>query len=609
MLTVLVFRASNISPAGLNRHRMSSQSETAASPSQREAVARRDSPGTTRLCWLWPVGVTIGVTVLMGITNRDYGLATDEPRYIDNADRMTAWADDFGKLGWRENLTAARLREGWYYARPDSKNLPFVSVVSVAGQAILGRFDTPPTSYRWGAILVFAVTCGVVFQWLRSEFSTASAVVAVAALLGTPRLFAHANLLSIDVLVGCFWVMASWALFRSRDRWSWSVLFAVLCGMGLTLKPTFWFAVPTWIVWCLCYRPREFRRAGLCLVTVAPLTALLLVPMWWPDPLGGLLQYVHMLRTDPIGWKIDAYYLGLIYQAEGYPPLPWHSVFLLPLITTPLWIMLLFLVGVGIWIPNRRTASVVSLWILGTVTLPLVCMLPQTPAHDGMRLYRTAFLFSAMIAGSGFEFIRKRWLARSELTVAKDKTATSETSSDRRRSYSISREWGTVLLVCLMSFWVCWRAHPAQLSYYNVLVGGLRGAAEPRDLGMFLPVGRRPLFEISYWWELLNRDALSEMQTHLPNGAKLWVFPDQRVTNLLQKWEHLRKDIRIVRLDRADYVLLYGRIGRLVDPKVRPIGSMFLEEKPIWEHRIDGVRVVALFRWVPVDTMFEFNGR
>lgn len=529
-----------------------------------------ESPPTRDRTTTWSLLVGSAVLALCAVSIRDFGITIDEPRYIENNERILRWLGDFAEVGWQENLSADRLRDGWYFARGDSKNLPMVSIVSTLGDVTIGRFDSKPAAHRWGGIVVFAVTCAVLFHWVARELSIPAAVVGVAALVGTPRLFANANLLSIDPLVASFWVLASWALAHSHNHWRWSLAFAVLAGLGMTTKPTFWFAIPAWLAWGLLFRPRELWRAALLLVTVGPLTTWAFVPMWWAAPLDGPLAYLDLLRNDPVGWKIDAYYLGEIYQAEGFPPLPWHAVPVLACVTTPLWVLLL--AGWGAWSGRRNshTRELAWLWGLSAVAVPVVCMLPGTPAHDGVRLYRVCFYFLAPLAALGTHQFLGRRSQRIQVTLAG--------------------------LAVAAAAWGIWSRHPAEMSAYNVLTGGLSGAAELRDYPATLPEPRRPRFEVTYWFDLLTPNAVGEMQEHLPPNARLWVFPEDAGVALMQQWGHLRADIQLSGPDTADFVLIYGRMGRLLDPRAVPLGNQFLYAEAAWEQRIDGVRTIALFR-------------
>jgi len=540
----------------------------------------------------WPaVLVALGVTVLLGFTIRDFGLTTDESTYIRNHRRVIDWIGDFADVGFAENLRQPRLRAGWRNACEENKNLPLSTIVSTLGYAVAGHFDSFPAAYRWGNVFVFAAACGVIFHWVRIRYSNSAAFIALAGLLGNPRLFAHANLLAVDTLVGCCWVFACWALVNSRRSWRWSIAFAVIAGLGATTKPTFWFVVPMWIFWGLLHRPRTLGRPAVCLAVVAPLTMLLFSPMWWTDPVGGFLDYLQLLGTDSTGWQIGTYYLGELYQMEGREPVPWHAVPLLTAVTTPIWLLAFAFAGAVRAIRRLGdTSDDGMLWLLSALALPLVCMLPNTPNHDGLRLYRAAFFFLPLLAASGFESL-KQFLLRRKPSVRTD---------DVKRGKFMRRlrwDWIAVAALSSLAIWQTGRMHPGQLSFYNWSVGGLQGAAEVRKLPASLPERRRPSFEIAYWWAGMNERAFAEMQSHIPRGATLAVFPHHDGLDLLREQGQFRSDIEVVfPPDRPMFVLLYGRLGSLADPRAAPFATLFLHGRPVWEKRIDGVRVAALFR-------------
>jgi len=564
------------------------------------------TPGRrTRLWRAAPLGVALVCLLVSAWSVRDLGLTTDEPRYINNSQRIHAWFGDLFGQGPGAAFAEDRLAEGWYYARPESKNLPLVSLVGSLGRFTFGLFDSPPHSYRWGNLVVLAVTCGVVFSWVRDELSAPAAIIAVAAMVGMPRLWAHALLMSIDPLVASFQVLACWALWKcrqdaerqSRSAWQWPVVFGLLAGVGAMAKPTFWLIVPAWVAWGILTGPRRSWRAGACLVTVAPLAALILMPPWWSNPIGGFLDYIDLLLNDPVGWKIDAYYLGHVFQAELVPgarpvPVPWHSVPLLSIITTPPWIVVLVLVEVTGWLlsllahrlahragsdrttPAGPGMALEGLWLIAAVVLPLVVMLPGTPAHDGTRLYRPAFYFAAFLAAGGFERLRLRWIGTKRPRIT----------------------WTTAAVLATVAVGTNAASHPAGLSYYNSLVGGFAEAARPVPLGHSLPEPNRPLHEVSYWWELFNREAIDQMQEHLPRGARLTFFPEHYGKQMLRQWGYLRDDVQLVGTNEADYMVMYARMGRLMDPRAHPSGSRFLHGAAEWEWTVHGVRTIVLVR-------------
>ena len=522
----------------------------------------------------------VGLLVLAvtALAMRDYGLTTDEVTYIECNQRIGNWVAGFSEYGWK-NWTQERLRAGWTFGVEENKSLTVPALVSWAGYGLVGHFDSPPASWRWGNVLLFAATCGLMYGWLRAECSTGAALVGLAALLGTPRAFANACLYSVDPLVGCLWVWAAWALvdWCRRGTSRFPLLFSVLVAVGIAVKPTFWFAVPVLLLWVLLFHRRRLLRLVAALATITPLVVLLLCPMWWWDPLGGVIHYFNVLRA-PRGWEgVDAYYLGEIYQMPGTPKVPWHAVPVLTFLTTPLWILTMFLLGVYLWMRDDHRTDTVALWLGSACALPLAVMLLDAPRHDGVRLFLAAFFFIALIVGYGFEQVMRL------LHVF-----------ERCRSRG---ELAAVLVAAALAAWPVLRIHPGELSYYNVLVGGLRGAAEPVHSSANSPVNPRPLYELTFWWELLDADDWKAIQAEVPPNARLWIFPDYIGTPLLKEWGVLRPDVEVVeQSELADCLLVYGRLGRITSPEVNPLGHLFFRGRPVWERRLQDVRMAALFR-------------
>ena len=89
------------------------------------------TPGRrTRLWRAAPLGVALVCLLVSAWSVRDLGLTTDEPRYINNSQRLQAWFGDLFNQGPAAAFAEDRLAEGWYWARPESKNLPLVSLVA-----------------------------------------------------------------------------------------------------------------------------------------------------------------------------------------------------------------------------------------------------------------------------------------------------------------------------------------------------------------------------------------------------------------------------------------------------------------------------------------------
>ena len=86
--------------------------------------------------------------------------------------------------------------------------------------------------------------------------------------------------------------------------------------------------------------------------------------------------------------------------------------------------------------------------------------------------------------------------------------------------------------------------YPYGLEYYNAFVGRIKGA---RKLGL----------ETTYWWTVVNKDALSRLNKILPKDSSIQFIPTEPdLYNLYKEVGLLRKDITIVDNFDCDYLLL-----------------------------------------------------
>ena len=112
-----------------------------------------------------------------------------------------------------------------------------------------------------------------------------------------------------------------------------------------------------------------------------------------------------------------------------------------------------------------------------------------TPAHDGVRLFLPTFFFLAAFAGWG-----TIWLA--------DALA-------RRFHFSswYSRRILAGVVLGSAAFSLV-RIHPYELSYYNELIGGPRGAWERG-------------FELTYWYDAFTDKVIEDLNRELPAHAEV----------------------------------------------------------------------------------------
>ncbi|WP_435020558.1 glycosyltransferase family 39 protein [Tundrisphaera sp. TA3] len=229
---------------------------------------------------------------------------------------------------------------------------------------------------------------------------------------------------------------------------------------------------------------RPALETWTAILAFAPLVGWLGNPTWWRETMVRMAHY-YALSTDRQNALPDIriLYWGRIYEYS----LPWHNAWVLMAITVPVGILLAGLVGMGVSLGRSwRTRDLIPLYFAAHFAfLPFVRMLP-TPAHDGVRLFLPTFAFLAAFAGWG-------------VVAMADALA-------RRVGHAWACRGAVAGLVLVPAAWQLAAIHPFELSYYNEVIGGPRGAWKRG-------------FELTYWYEAFDGPVLADANRLLPRGA------------------------------------------------------------------------------------------
>jgi hypothetical protein len=296
----------------------------------------------------------------------------------------------------------------------------------------------------------------------------------------------------------------------------------------------------------------------------APVVSWLGNPAWWRETLPRMAHY-YLINTDRRGSlpDIQILYLGQAYEYS----LPWHNAWVLIGVTVPVTILGAAVLGLFYALRVVGRDRLPLYFMLHLVTLPVFRMFP-TPAHDGVRLFLPTFFFLAAFAGWG-----ACWAADGLSRLARAR----ETWPARALAAAI---------VLVPSAWQLVKVHPFELSYYNELIGGPRGAWARG-------------FELTYWYDAFDRVTRSEVNRALPDGANVAFLNDKTETSVmtfadLQSLGRLRSDIHLGARDtsRFTYVWLLTQ-----DSKASAFTRLLFDMKPWYARRppqLDGLRVVTV---------------
>ena len=132
--------------------------------------------------------------------------------------------------------------------------------------------------------------------------------------------------------------------------------------------------------------------------------------------------------------------------------------------------------------------------------------------------------------------------------------------------------------------WQLVTIHPYELSYYNELIGGSRGAT-------------RAGFELSYWYDAFNEQTITEINERLPHGATvdfLSTMTCPETFTELQELGHLRSDLILGLRDATTFPHVWLLTQ---DSKATPFTRLLFAMKPWYESRprqLEGLRVATV---------------
>jgi 4-amino-4-deoxy-L-arabinose transferase-like glycosyltransferase len=233
---------------------------------------------------------------------------------------------------------------------------------------------------------------------------------------------------------------------------------------------------------------RPALETWTAILAFAPVIGWLGNPAWWRETLPRLAHYYTLSigRQDALP-NIQIIYFGQIYEFS----LPWHNAWVLIGITVPIAILAAGLIGLLWSIGQIRRDRLPLYFLVHLSALPVIRMFP-TPAHDGVRLFLPTFFFLAAFSGWGTVALADgvaRWF---------------HFSSWYSRRVLVGAVLGSALIALV-------RIHPYELSYYNELVGGPRGAWARG-------------FELTYWYDAFTNNVIADLNDRLPPNPEIDFF-------------------------------------------------------------------------------------
>jgi len=446
--------------------------------------------------WRGPLAVAAAATLATVMTlspaGAGPGITCDELYHVEYGKRLVVALRHQG-LGF---FRAGNIRRNFPW-RPDGP-----PVHPPLGNWLLGwmhhLFDPAPDdpaavsilSARFAPALALGLLAFLVGLYTSAAESPLAGTVAASATVLAPRVFAHGHLAALDMLTALGFTAAvlgvAWAGEHGGRLWQFA-LAGCVWGLAVLIRLHGVLVLPPVAVWLLWRRTRKAAAALAVWFAAGVLTLYAGWPWLWLAPLDHLRQFLH----SSLGRQaIHVFYLGQVWADRDVPR---HYALVMFLLTVPLGFLVLG--ALGIWSKRRewRGKEVSSWWlVLGTLVFVFLALCwPGTPLYDGVRLFLMVFPLWAVCAGVG-----AKWAAEHPVW---------------RSAPHWARAWTLGVLVGLQGLGVVLH-HPCQLSYYNLLVGGLWGAEK---LG----------FEVTYWGDCVREPLLAEAARRAP-GQRVFLAPN-----------------------------------------------------------------------------------
>jgi hypothetical protein len=405
--------------------------------------------------------------VVIGLTAGDYGVAWDDRvqttygelvlDYFQSGGRNRA-CNEFLDLRYYApafELPAAALGRLWPERIVELRHVlcALVALSSVPAFYLLGQILGRPWVGVWAAVL----------------------------LLLAPAYYGQAfiNAKDIPFATGFLWSMVLLTRLFARGRFGWGEIAATGAVIGLTMsvRPGGWLLLgPLYVVAAVASdwqsrrgnaRAAKSRTLTKQLGLLAVAWTVMVLPWPWAheNPLVNPVAAIRMASKFHL--VVPVLFEGTVYASDQ---LPRYYLAKYLLITTPLAMLLLAIVGLSAaaraaWQRMASPRTLVLVLLAAWLALPLVLFAVMRPnAYDGMRHFLFVVPAIAILAAIGLDALWRAWpqpVCRAGVSLA--------------FAIALTTQVGSIAAL-----------HPYQMTYFNVLAGGPRVAAQNYDSDYWL---------------------------------------------------------------------------------------------------------------------------
>ncbi len=372
------------------------------------------------------------------------------------------------------------------------------------------------SAYNLYSVMLGSIGIGILYFTVLELFSWEIALFSSIILALLPRYFGHLHNNMKDIPQAVFFTLSIWLFWKlfQKPKISTLILAAFSFAISYNSKVNGLFIL---IITSLFYfinilhkylktRKIQISRIILLYFLLSPLFTYLLWFPFWDHPFGRLIEASHSYTTSTMNMPI-LYFGNLVYSGNN---VPWHYPLGILAVTTPL--ILLIFAGIGIiyLIITRKIKFDIKLFILLWFLVPLSRYLkPHMIVIDDIRHFMEIIFPFAIISGVGMYQTMGKIIKICNKIVPK-----------------INKNIIVFCFLLSVIFYLSYQVfsyHPFQTSYYNEIVGGVKGANQQ--------------FDIEFWASSYKK-ALQYLNANAPNNSIITIPMAPDIGKL-----YLRKDL------------------------------------------------------------------
>jgi len=500
-------------------------------------------------------------------TLEDIGVTIDEPYKNRPAAKLfVSWLEialsDILQGNWYHFSSQKTIEE--YFHPPYVYHPPFARLLVGITWRLFHDQIGELKALRLAPAFLFSLNIALLFHIVARYFSPLAGLIASLGLLLIPATYGHAHLIALDSPIASMWFLTVYCFVRGLEDGRWSIMLGIVWGLALNTKIHAYFIPVPLLLWAFLFCRERVSNNLFAMFFLSPLIVILTNPYLWHDTIYNWFSFLSIYVKRRELFAIPTYFLGSTYDYSA----PWYYPFFMLIITTPPTILLLAILGIIMALVKGRQGFSplpnpinLSLLFLFNTLAPLVLVAAKSaPTYDGVRLFLPAYPFLAGLAGMGFHHL---------ILLIKRIFPTGHPS--RLASMILA------LLALIPAAYSLQHIHPYELSYFNLIIGGIRGAW-------------RAGLEVTYWNDPFNPSFVRFLNRNFAGKTFRPDMANDRNFNYYHELGWLRRDIRCS-YDDYDYVLLAFRQG-FFDAE-----SWFYAKyvRPLYQVEVDGVSLLAIY--------------